>query len=176
MKLSPVLARSARALLPFLFYTVGVTVSSALSPDPRLLSLILPGSQIVAGMHAQSHDRQPASFLLITHANSVDLQDFFAITGSDAFRVIHQVVFTTSAGHDGNPPEHSLLVSGNFDQIRIFRSAIADSPTSQYREIAVMLVPPLERERSVFKEKRLLAVTRRHRSKESLLTPHRPRT
>ena len=74
MKLTPFQALSARALLSFLFYAVEVTASSALSPDAALLSLIFPGSQIIAGMHAQSHVRQPASFLLITHANSIDLR------------------------------------------------------------------------------------------------------
>lgn len=89
-------------------------------------------------------------------------EDFFSITGFDTFRVIHQVVFATSGDHDGNPPEHSLLVSGNFNQARIFRSASADSLPSQYRGITGILVPPLERERGVFKEKRLLAIIDSH--------------
>ena len=144
MKLFPTTILYRRALLVF-FWLLRIHVSSALSPDPRLLSLVVPGSQLVAGMSAPSLQGQPDSFLLITHNNVVDLEDFFAITGSDPSRITHQVIFTAAGDNHGNLTEHSILVSGHFDPGHILRST-----PIQYRGIAVLVVSPLEREQQVF--------------------------
>lgn len=158
MRLSPGRLQSINGLLLVLFATLEVNVSSALSPDPRLLPLIPPSSKIVAGMRAPTLPGQPDSLLLITHNNTVDLADFFALTGADESRVIHQVIFAASADGNGILSEHSLLVSGHFDQRRIFRSASGAAKTSQYRGFAVLEVPPFERERSTISSLRWLAV------------------
>jgi hypothetical protein len=42
-------------------------MASAASPDPRLLSLVPPGAQIVAGVSAPVQQGQPDNFVLITH-------------------------------------------------------------------------------------------------------------
>jgi hypothetical protein len=59
---------------------------SAVSPDPRLLSLVPPAARVIAGMKAPSIDGQPKSFMLVTPNNSIDLVDFIALTGGDPTR------------------------------------------------------------------------------------------
>lgn len=154
--------RIASVLLAIVSHMAGVAAISTLSPDPRLLSLVPPDSQIIAGMRSLPHDRQAVSLLLITPTNSLDLADFFAITGSDESRVISQVIFTVSRGHDGKPPGHSLLVSGHFDQARLLRVARSDSTVSQYHGASVFVIPPFDRELGFFKETRLLAIIDSH--------------
>jgi hypothetical protein len=69
------------ALLLF-FFPLFAAVTWAVSPDAKLLSLVPPETSIVAGMKAPSGGEQPASFLLITHYNNADLEDFFALSGA----------------------------------------------------------------------------------------------
>ena len=143
-----------RTLLVLLF--LRATESPALSPDTRLLPLVLPGTPLVAGMRAPLGQGQPDSFLLITHNNAVDLEDFFAITGSDPSRLIHQVIFTASADNSGNLTEHTILVSGQFDHGQLLRSARSNS--IQYRGLSVLTIPPLVRERNTSNDLRWLAL------------------
>ena len=42
---------TAKTLLPFLLYALGASSFAAVRTDPRLLSLVPAGSQLVAGMH-----------------------------------------------------------------------------------------------------------------------------
>jgi hypothetical protein len=70
MTLFPTTILCRRALLVF-FWLLSVHVSSALSPDPRLLSLVVPGSHLVGGMNAPSPTGQPDNFLLITHNRTI---------------------------------------------------------------------------------------------------------
>jgi hypothetical protein len=134
-------------------------VASAASPDPRLLSLVPPGAQIVAGISAPAQQGQPDNFVLITHNNTVDLKDFFALTGADGTRIIHQIVFVAIGVNQGPLSEHSLLVSGHFDQPRLFRSATdGGAAVTSYRRIPVLEIQPFTRERDTFKDVRWLAL------------------
>jgi len=146
--------------LPILFFPfIFVGVASAASPDPKLLSLVPPGAQIVAGIDAPPPPTQPDSFVLKTHINTLDLEDFFALTGADGSRIIHQIVFVAMAINDGQPSEHSLLVSGHFDQPHVFKSAADGGATvAGYRQIPVLEIQPFARERSVFNDVRWLTV------------------
>jgi hypothetical protein len=155
MKLFPIRIFFPRALL--VLALLRATASSALSPDPRLLPLVLPGSQLVAGMRAPFGQGQPDSFLLITHNNAVDLEDFFAITGSDPSRIIHQVIFTASADNSGNLTEHSILASGQFDHSKLFRSA--NSNSIQYRGISVLPFSALGRAKNASNDLRWFTLT-----------------
>jgi hypothetical protein len=76
----------ATILLVF-FLAIGVSLSSAVSPDIRLLALIPPGSEVVAEIRAPSINRQTINYSFITSYNRVDLSDFVAITGSDESRL-----------------------------------------------------------------------------------------
>jgi hypothetical protein len=153
------LLRSAKAvLLSCLLLTAGVA-ACALSSDARLLSMVPPDSNVIASMLRYAGQDQSASFLLLTENNRLDLQDFFAVSGADTSRSIHQVVFTAGAGQKGTLSEHSLLVSGHFDRDAIFRSARGDKATSEdYRAISILAVPAFERERSTLHDVRWLAI------------------
>jgi hypothetical protein len=153
---------TAKTLLPFLLYALGASSFAAVRTDPRLLSLVPAGSQFVEGMHQVGPDRQTASLLLLTDGNCLDFADFFAITGSDAARLVRLVIFTASARHDGEPPEHSLIASGRFDQERIFRSAKEGSNKTEYRGVPALVVSPFDRERARLSEERWFVILGLH--------------
>jgi hypothetical protein len=133
-----------------------VPVSSA--ADRKILSLVSPGAQIVARISAPSNGGNTSNFVLITHNNGVDLGDFFALSGADSMRSIHEVILA-AAENAGQLSEHSLLADGNFDRERIYRSAIDNgSATTSYRGISVLVVQPFARERDEFSEVRWLAI------------------
>jgi hypothetical protein len=141
------------------FSLIFVGIAQAVSPDPRLLSLVPPGAQLVAGIGASTIQSQPHNFVLITPNNWVDLQDFFALTGADDTRTIHQIVFVEVANKEGRPGEHSLLVSGGFDQPQVFKSAAdGGAAATNYRGIPLLEIQPFARERDTFKDVRWLAI------------------
>src|SRR5215472_9789622 len=129
---------------PVLFFPlVLIGIAGAASPDPRILSLVPPEAQLVAGISASSVQDQPDNFVLMTHNNRVDLGDFFALIGADSSRTIHQMVFVAMASDSGRLNEHSLLVSGNFDQPQIFKSAAEGGAVqTSYRGIPVLEIQP----------------------------------
>jgi hypothetical protein len=138
------------------FVVAGIATAS---PDPRLLSLVPPGAQLVAGISSSSIQRQPNNFVLVTSKNKVDLADFYALTGGDETRLIHQVIFVALSDGRGSLSEHSLLVSGHFDRSRLFKSATdAGATVSSYRGIPVAEIQPFGREKERFNEVRLLAI------------------
>lgn len=153
------LLRSAKTvLLLFLLGAAGVA-ACALPSDARLLSLVPPDSKIIASMLRPTGHDQFGSFLLLTENNRLDLQDFFAVSGADTSRSIQQVVFTAGAGQRGALSEHSLLVSGHFDRDAIFRSARSDKANAEdYRGVAILAVPPFERELKTLHGLRWLAI------------------
>lgn len=148
-----------KKLLILFFPFIFVVTAAAVSPDPRLLCLVPPGAQLVAGISAPSAQGQPDNFVLITHNNTVDLDDFYALTGADDSRTIHQIVFVAIADNQGLLSEHSLVASGHFDQPRLFKSATeGGAAVTSYRRIPVLEIHPLPRERAVFNDLRWLAV------------------
>jgi hypothetical protein len=99
-----------------------------------------------------------SNFVVITHNNGVDLEDFFALSGADSTRSTHEVIFA-AAENGGQLSNHSLLASGNFNRERIYRSAVDNgSSTTHYRDISVLVVQPFVRERGEFSEVRWLAI------------------
>jgi len=134
-------------------------LNSTTTQDQKLLSLVPPGAQVVAGMSATSRRDPPGNFLLVTHSNTVDLQDFFALIGVDSSHIIRQVVFVAIADDEGALNEHSLLASGHFDQSRIYRSATeAGAELANYRGISILSIKPFARERGDLDDVRWLAV------------------
>jgi hypothetical protein len=132
----------------------------ALSPDARLLSLVPPNAQVVAGMTPPaSNKQQPGNFLLITRNNVDDLADFLGLSGVDDKRVIHQVILVASEKEPGLFAEHSLLASGSFDQARIFKAAMENGANSgEYRGTPVLSLQPFSRDRGTLSVGRWLAV------------------
>lgn len=150
--------RTSKAIVLLLILSASV-FASALSSDVRLIQMVPTDSQIVASMLSPKPGGQPDSLLLITGNNRIDLDDFFAVTGADTSRVMHQVIFVAAAGSDGNLNEHSLLVSGHFNRDAILRFAENGSGgKDSYRGIPILVVQPLARERSRFKHVRWLAI------------------
>ena len=153
---------TAPALLIGFLFQFGTIVSAAVSPDPQLLSLVPPDSQIVAGAHAPSQPGQGLHFLLLAQANHIDFADFVALIGSDPSHRIREVILTAAySGPGGDSQQHSLLASGHFDTTRIFEST-GNSKISHYHGISVLQVDPFERERARFHDKRLLAIIDSH--------------
>ena len=152
--------RVSKVVLLVLFPFLTIALASAVTPNPRLLSLVPPTARSVAGMAAPPRGGQPSSFLLITHNNLMDLNDFMALSGADGSRVIEQVIMAASDGGDALA-EHSLLASGHFDQGVVYRSAYrsgAGAKAIQYRGIAVLEIQPFARERDSFHDVRWLAI------------------
>jgi hypothetical protein len=148
-----------KCLAMLLFPVILAGMAWAVSPDPRLLPLVPPGAQIVAGISAPSRQGQLDSFLLITRNNSVDLRHFFALSGVDDARIIHQIIMVAASDGRGSLEEHSLLASGHFDRARVFKAAVENGAgSSEYRGIQVLVLQPFERERGILKDVRWLAV------------------
>ncbi|WP_348262479.1 hypothetical protein P8935_22105 [Telmatobacter sp. DSM 110680] len=153
------LLRKAKAILLLSLLSTSSAVACASSPDQRLLSLVPPESKIIASMVRPAGEDKLSSFLLFTESNRLDLQDFFAVSGTDTTRSIHQVVFTAGVGLKGILSEHSLLVSGHFNRDAIFRFVGGGkTEIDHYRGVAILVVPAFERERSALSESRWLAI------------------
>jgi hypothetical protein len=143
--------RWALLLSPILF----ASVSTAMPPDARLLSLVPRDPQLTAGI--SSHGSE-GNFLLITGNNKVDFHDFLALSGVDDTRVIQQVILVASINAQGRA-EHSLLASGHFDQAHIFTAAVQNgAAVNEYSGVRLLVLQPFARERPVFKDVRWLAI------------------
>jgi len=147
--------REALVIAVLLLVSAGKRLAATGHHD--LLSLVPPGARAVAKIGAQSHGL--GNFVLITHNNNIDLNDFQALTGADSTCLIHELILVAAAGDRGAPDEHSLLADGNFDGERIFRSAVdGGAKITNYRGLHVLVVQPFARERREFNEIRWLAI------------------
>jgi hypothetical protein len=147
-----------RAVFLFSFLLISARVALGFSTDADLLQLVPPQSRLVAGMSSAAGQGTMGSFLVVTRENKTDLKDFLALTGGDASRRLHGLVFVTGVNDGTGENGHSLLVSGRFDRESIFRFAGLGATRQTYRGIPVLVVPPFEREREAFDETRWLAI------------------
>ncbi|HYK37416.1 hypothetical protein [Alloacidobacterium sp.] len=146
-------------ILIALFSLFAPSVSHALSSDTRLLSLVSPSALIVAGMDSPPPKELPGSFVLMTHSNRMDLNDVLALIGADSTLSIHHAVFVAKNDIGGYLNEHSLLMSGHFDQARIYKSAVeSGARLIQYRGLPILVIQPFARERGEMDDVRWLAV------------------
>jgi hypothetical protein len=110
-------------VLPF-FALAGSFASGFASPlGSRLLSLVPPGCEIVAGFENISDPARSGRLLLTTHNNRMDLDDWQALAGVDHNRIFNEIIEASTASSGGVLTEHLLLVAGHFEGERIFRSA-----------------------------------------------------
>jgi hypothetical protein len=145
--------------LLFFFPLLSAQMLLAASPDQALLSLVPPGAQIVAGATSATAPGKPSSFLLTSHKNVLDRTDFLSLAGVDDSTVIRQMIFVTGSTDPRASGEHSLLVSGHFDQARIFKAAVQNGATvTQFKGFQVLIQHPFERELATFKDVRWLVV------------------
>src|ERR1700722_15437769 len=147
-----------RTLAMLLFLLVSAAMTWA-SPDPRLLSLIPPGTQIVAGVSNPMLHGRTDGFLLMSNEDLVDHQDFISLAGVDDSLIIDQMLFVAGSSDTSKSGEHGLLMSGHFDQARIFKAALENGASvSEFRGIRVLVQRPLGRELGTFKDVRWLAL------------------
>ncbi len=147
-----------RNLVILLFPLISVAMTWA-SPDLKLLSLVPPGTQILAGVTKQLPLDLPDGFLLLGPCNAVDRSDFLSLVGVDDSMIIHQIVFAAGGSDRSKSGEHSLLMSGHFDQKRIFRAAVENGGRiSEFRGIKVLVQKPLPRDLGRMQDVRWLAV------------------
>jgi hypothetical protein len=134
-----------------------IAPASALPPvqDPRLLSLVPPGAEIVAGITVGL----PLSHLVVTRNNTTDLQDLESFTGVDPTRMIRAAILIAASGTGGFLSEHSLAASGRFDTKHIFKAAKENGATEgQYLGVPVLIIPPLDRDKGISEDVRWFAV------------------
>jgi hypothetical protein len=148
-----------RTLAMLFFLLISVEMLLAGPPDPTLLSLVPPGAQIVAGITKRPSPGKPGSFLLMTSNNVIDRTDFISLAGVDDSMIIRQMIFAAGGSDTSKFGEHSLLMSGHFDQARIFKAALENGATvTEFRGFRVLVQHPFERELGTFKDVRWLAV------------------
>jgi hypothetical protein len=137
---------------------LGVIGSASALPagqDPRLLALVPPGAEIVAGFTVGL----PVSHLVVTRNNATDLQDLESFAGVDPTRTIAAVILIAASGSGAFLSDHSLVASGRFDAKHIFKAAKENGATeSEYLGVPVLIIPPLARDKGVSEDVRWFAV------------------
>jgi hypothetical protein len=142
-----------RFLEMLLMGMVGAGAASSLSPDPKLLSMIPPDVQIVAGTGA------PGGFLMFRQESVVDLRDFRALVGVDDSKLIRQFFVVAGTEDADARVEHSLLAVGRFDHARIYKSCIENGGRlREYRGIQILELKQYSRDRGIFNDLRWLAI------------------
>lgn len=152
---------SNHKLLCMLALTAVFAGSAFASPlNSKLLSLVPPGAEIVAGFENQPALHGHGQLLLTTHNNRLDLDDWQALAGVDHKRVVQEVIeVAASPTGGGKLTEHLLLVAGRVDTERIFSAAhLNGAEKSEFEGQMVMLIPPFTREKTEMPETRWLII------------------
>jgi hypothetical protein len=143
--------------VPMTAVFLGSAFGSPLSS--RLLPLVPPGAEIVAGFENHAGPTANGRLLLTTHNNRLDLDDWQALAGVDTQRVFDEFIEVAAAPMRGELTEHLLLVAGRFDRDRIFQSAqLNGAQTTRFREETVLIVKPFAREQGDMLDTRWLAI------------------
>jgi len=136
------------------------SLSCSASPtNSKLLWLVPPGAQIVAGFENYHDERHHGQLLLTTRNNRLDLADWQAIAGVDHERAIEEVIEVAASPDGGVLPEHLLLVAGRFNCNKILRSLqLSGAKQTEYEGQQVILVEPFAREKGVMNGTRWLII------------------
>ena len=127
--------------------------------NSRLLSLVPPGAGIVAGFENHVGPLSHGRLMLTTHNNRLDLDDFQAICGVDNKRILDEVIEVAAAPAGGSLSEHMLLVAGQMDRARIFRSLEENGAESvKFLGERILLIKPFTREEGDMLDTRWLAI------------------
>lgn len=145
---------------------LGLALASSVSPlclaspsTSKLLWLVPPGAQIVAGFENYKDEHHHGQLLLTTRNNRLDLTDWQSIAGVDHERAFREIIEVASSPLGGQLPEHLLMVAGRFDQGTIFRSLRLHGATeTQYLGQSAMLIEPFPRERGIMIGTRWLVI------------------
>jgi hypothetical protein len=125
----------------------------------KLLPLIPPEAQVVAGVEDPRNPDTRGHVLLVTVKNPFDFDDCLSLTGVDTHRGVDEIIWIAASSPKGELNEHMLLVSGHFDRAHIFEAAEQNgAATSVYRGLEVMLVKPFAREEQQMHDTRWMAI------------------
>ena len=148
-----------RFLIAGLLVAASPIVGFASPAQSKLLPLIPPEAQFVAGVEDPCNRDARGHLLLITESSRFDFDDFLALTGVDTNRGVVETIWTAAARPQGEVAEHTLLVAGRFDRERIFQAAQQNgATTSIYRGLAVLLLKPFAREEKQMHDTRWMAI------------------
>lgn len=93
-----------------------------------------------------------------SHDSLLDFADIGVPVGGNAMNGITEVVQVATSSNAGPLREHLLLASGQFDQSRIFQSALTYGATGRdYKGVTIMIVWPLPRESKQMTDVRWMA-------------------
>ena len=150
-------ANKGLCTLAFAVCFASYSLASPLSS--RLLSLVPPGSDVVAGFENHTSTGAHGRLLLTTHNNRLDLGDWEALAGVDSQRIFEEIVEVAATDDVGNLSEHLLLVAGRFDRERIFRS-LEDNhvESTEFQGQRILIINPFARERGDMLDVRWLVI------------------
>ena len=152
---------TTRKLIGSLIFATFFTGSGFASPlNSKLLSLVPPGAEIVAGFENHPEAHRHGQLILSTHNDRLDLDDWQALAGVDSKRSFEEVIeVAASAPGRGMLTEHMVLVAGRFDKERIYRAAqMNGSQKADYEGQTIMLIEPFTREKGQMLSTRWLVI------------------
>lgn len=142
------------ALLIAAFVEVGL----AAPVDLKLLPLVPPGAQLVAGF-VNTHNKAGGPLMMTTANNVLDLDDWRSLAGVDPKTSFSEVIEVTFAPSGKKLNEHLLLAAGKFNQDRIFRAAELNvAQRIKYLAETVLIIEPFSREKREMRDIRWLAI------------------
>lgn len=145
-------------LVPALFL-LSTIATQAMMPQPNLLALVPPGTQILAGINNTRPQNHHGRFLLITRNCVLDFEEFSSLSGNDPSREIRHALLAALPGDLPASEEHGILIAGRFDQGRLNRSALDQgATTTQYRGFTVLEIRPFPRQRHIAEIRWLVAL------------------
>jgi hypothetical protein len=125
----------------------------------KLLPLIPPEAQVMAGVEDPGNPDTRGHLLLVTVKNPFDFDDCLSLTGVDTHRGVDETIWIAASSPQGELNEHMLLVRGRFDRAHIFQAAEQNgATTSIYRGLEVLLVKPFAREERQMHDTRWMAI------------------
>jgi hypothetical protein len=146
-------------LLFIAFLLPASTVSSHAAPvNSRLLPLVPPEANIVAGIEDPHNPNSHGRLLFVTRNNCLDFDDWLSLSGVDADRRVDEFIEVAASSPRGELKERLLLVAGRFDAERIVRAAQQNSATTtEYRGATLLEVKPFAREQRQISDTRWMA-------------------
>jgi hypothetical protein len=142
------------------FFIAMSSIGGIASPiQSKLLPLIPPEAQIVAGIEDPHNPDTRGHMLLVTVNNTFDFDDCQSLTGVDIHRGIDETIWVAASSPHGELNEHLLLVAGRHDREHIFQAAERNGmATGFYRGLEVLLVKPFAREQGQMHDIRWMAI------------------
>lgn len=142
-------ASAGKFICSLLFASFLSGFGSASPLNSKLLPLVPPGAEIVAGFENHRAEHRHGQLVLSTYNNRLDLDDWQALAGVDSRRSFEEVIeVAASAPKFGTLTEHMVMVDGHFDKERIFRAAeMNGSERAVYEGQTIMLIEPFAREK-----------------------------